>query len=146
MKAVVFEPATAAHAVALAPNLRPECLRDVLALGYPDALDGLLAGFASEMSFAALLDGEVLAMFGASESGEVWVLTSNAVLKHPRAFLRCCRPGLALLWERCGHLTNYVDARFEDCIRWLEWLGCELGPVEMHAGRLAYPVTLLRGV
>ena len=145
MRAVVFEPATAAHAEALAPNLRPECLRDVLALGYPDALDGLLAGFASEVSFAAMLDGEVLAMFGASASGEVWVLTSNAVQRHPRAFLRCCRPALELLWEHCGHLTNYVDARFGACIRWLSWLGCELGPAEMHCGRLAHPVTLSRG-
>lgn len=140
---VLFEQATAAHAEALAPRLRAECLRDVLAIGYPDGRSGLLAGIRAGPAYSAMLGDEVIAMFGVSSSaGEVWVLTSDAVTKRPRLFLRCCPEALELLFQHSNHLENFVDARFEACIRWLKWLGCEVGEPVQRLGGAFLPVVL----
>ena len=55
--------------------------------------------------------------------GIPWLISTNAIEKHPRAFLRICQPLVAQMLERHLTLINYVDARNTAAIRWLEWLG-----------------------
>lgn len=74
-------------------------------------------------------NGDILAAFGdVSHSpcagiGIPWLVSTVAIERHPRAFLRACRPLLNLMLARHPTLANYVDARNVVAIRWLEWLG-----------------------
>lgn len=58
--------------------------------------------------------------------GIPWLISTEAIEQHPRAFLRICRPLVADMLERHLTLTNYVDARNTAAIRWLQWLGFEM--------------------
>lgn len=74
-------------------------------------------------------DGSPLAAFGdvsyspGAGIGIPWLVSTNDIERHPRAFLRACRPLVAQMLERHLTLINYVDARNTAAIRWLEWLG-----------------------
>jgi len=59
--------------------------------------------------------------------GVPWLVSTNAIERHPRAFLRICQPLVAQMMERHQTLINYVDARNTAAIRWLEWLGFSMG-------------------
>lgn len=78
-------------------------------------------------------DDTPLAAFGdASYSpgagiGIPWLISTDAIEQHPRAFLRVCRPLVAQMMRRHCSLINYVDVRNTAAIRWLEWLGFSMG-------------------
>ena len=59
--------------------------------------------------------------------GIPWLISTNAIEQHPRAFLRICQPLVAQMLERHQTLVNYVDTRNTAAIRWLEWLGFSMG-------------------
>ena len=59
--------------------------------------------------------------------GIPWLISTNAIEQHPRAFLRICQPLVAQMMERHQTLVNYVDTRNTAAIRWLEWLGFGMG-------------------
>lgn len=130
---VTFEPATDEHVAALAPLLRAEDQAEVLAEGYGGAAHALLESIAaSDLARAVLFDGEVAAIFGVAPTKEpgtgfVWMLTGRAVARHPKAFLRACRPTLAALLEGYSRLVNVVDARYAAALRWARWLGFSVG-------------------
>jgi hypothetical protein len=92
----------------------------------------------SEEAYAAIFDGQVACLFGvvhlATWNGEriggAWLLTSDLVERHRKAFWRACRPALLELFERWDVLVNAIDVRHEKAIRWAERLGLQLGPAE----------------
>ena len=78
-----------------------------------------------------LLDGEPAAIFGAApsseeDSGIAWLLGTDAIDAHTRAFWLASREGLALLFTWFARLFNYVDARNQTSLRWLKRLGAEV--------------------
>lgn len=154
---VTFEPATVAHAEALAPLMRAEDLAECQALGYPTAHEALLVSLKNaDIARAMLFDGEVAALFGlavrrstvlgSSDVGLVWLLSGRAVARHPSAFLRHSRPVLAALLQHCATLGNCIDARYTGALRWAMWLGFDIGrPVALGpAGMPFCPVTITR--
>lgn len=120
------------HAAALAPLMRAEDTAEVLASGGFSPFQALRSSMRhSKVCRTALVAGEVAAIFGAMADPEpgvgiVWMLTGQAVTKHPRAFLRACRPALAELHKDFPILWNAIDARYEAAIRWARWLGGEV--------------------
>lgn len=82
--------------------------------------------------WAGSVDGELLAVFGVrsagllSDTGVPWLLSTNAVDRHWRPFLRFSRVLLANWSEAFPVLENWVDARHDVAIRWLDWLGFEI--------------------
>lgn len=90
-----------------------------LALGLRSSVEALVIAW-GDTPLAAL--GDVSYSPGAG-IGIPWLISTTAIEQHPRAFLRACKPLVARMLERHGHLTNYVDARNHAAIRWLEWLG-----------------------
>jgi hypothetical protein len=83
---------------------------------------GLLAGGARTV----FIDDEPAAMFGIIDAGEhnvVWAVFTQAIDRHPIAFLRESRR-LAEAFER--DVINYVDARNVKAVKWFRWLGFEV--------------------
>jgi hypothetical protein len=129
-------PGTLELAEQLAPLLRAGDVAEGLALGL-DPRQGLLDSVrCSEVSWAALFDGEVGAMVGArttartllGTAGEVWILSGTAVDRNPRAFMRSSRQVLEQLLQQWDSLSNVVDTRYEASLRWLKWLGFSFAP------------------
>jgi hypothetical protein len=136
--AVQIVPATTAHAHELAPRMRPAEVDEVRASGRHSPLGALLAGLeVSSLRFAALFDGEVACMWGVvpmrrsslvGRIGAVWLLTSDLVERHPKAFWRGCKAELPRLFGPGGYdlLVNAIDCRHERAVRWARRLGFPL--------------------
>jgi hypothetical protein len=121
-------PATEEHARALAPRMRLADRLEVEATGGYTPLEALLFSLErSEVARAALFDGEVACMWGVAplrrsavlgRVGVAWLLTSDLVERHPRAFWRGCRAELPRLLARFDVLTNAMDCRNLVALRW----------------------------
>jgi hypothetical protein len=121
-------PASEAHARELAPRMRQADVLEVQASGGYTPLAALLVSLErSEVARAALLDGVVACLWGVvplrrsalhGRVGGAWLLTSDLLERHPRAFWRHCRRELALLFERFDALTNAMDCRNVAALRW----------------------------
>jgi len=134
-------PAMPADARELASVLRPEDRAEVLALLGPvdpveGPADGLLQGLASAREAWTARDdaGRIICMAGVSplsligSTGVPWLLGSDLVTVHRRAFMVESRRLVAHWLTLYDELRNVVDARYVVAIRWLRWLGFEIGP------------------
>jgi hypothetical protein len=134
-------PAVAADARELASVLRQEDRAEVLALlGPVDPIEGpadsLLQGLASAREAWTARDaaGRIICMGGVSplslvgSTGVPWLLGSDLVTAHRRTFMVESRRLVARWLTLFDALRNVVDARYDAAIRWLRWLGFEIGP------------------
>lgn len=127
--------ATPELAEQLAATMRPEDVAELAALRITP-IEGLLESLRkSELAFAVLLAGELSAIFGvgqlegvAVKVGHAWVLTGEPVARHRRAFMMASAQAVELLLGLYPVLFNVVDARYDASLRWLRWLGFQLGP------------------
>lgn len=128
--------ARAAHADVLAPRMRGVEVDEIRASGNHSPLSALLQGLQrSSIAHAALFDGQVACMWGVvplrtsalvGRIGAVWLLTSDLVERHPKAFWRGCRAELPRLFESFDMLVNAIDARHDKAVRWARRLGFPL--------------------
>lgn len=134
-------PAREVDARELAPVLRREDQAEVLALlGPVDLVDGpaesLLEGLASAREAWTARDagGRIICMAGVSRmsligsTGVPWLLGSDLVTAYRRAFLVESRRMVARWLTVFEVLRNVVDARYATALRWMRWLGFEIGP------------------
>lgn len=132
---VAIEPATSAHAREMAPALRAPDAAEVKASGGYDALAAIESSIASSRgrAWAVRFNGEMACCFGVVEAGElldpvgvVWLLGTDALTRHPRAFVRTCREVLPYLQSGYRVLVNMVDDRYVAAHRWAAALGFEV--------------------
>lgn len=128
-------------AVELAPRLRAADARDIAASVGGDPATVLSIGVAhSEPCFAVVEEGIVIGLFGvlpdadAPESGMVWLVGSDALVRSSSRFVRTARHWLAELDRRYAVLWSRVDARNEVHLRWLRRAGFELLAVAERYG------------
>jgi len=134
-------PAREVDARELAPKLRRADQAEVLALLGPvhlveGAAESLLEGLASSREAWTARDtgGRIICMGGVSRmsligsTGIPWLLGSDLVTAHRRVFLVECRRMVAHWLTLFEVLRNVVDARYAAAIRWMRWLGFEIGP------------------
>jgi hypothetical protein len=129
------------HAHDLAPRMRAADVAEVQASGGYSPLEALVDSlrYSAPFAWAALFDGKVACIWGveplrrsiiAGRVGAVWMLTSDLVEKHPRAFWRGCRSAVPLLFEATDPpldvLVNLIDARHEQALHWARRLGFQL--------------------
>lgn len=128
-------PAEPADARRLAPRLREADRREVFAAAGLDPLIALSASLGrSALAWTGWVGAEPVALFGVARPsllagvGLPWLLGSDLLLRHQRAFLRRC-PGYLERMRR-GHLLlhNWVDERNAASRRWLAWLGFRFDP------------------
>jgi len=132
----VFEYAatTEDHIQAVAPRLRQADIDEVSASTGRNPHEALL--FSVEKSSLALtvfMDGRPEVIFGCGDLsiltrvGCPWALGTDAVERNYREFLRGSVGWRDRLLMRYSVLTNVVDERNAASIRWLRWLGFDIG-------------------
>ena len=143
---VEIVPARPEHVALLAPVTREADRQEVWASSRSTPEQALVKGLAvSSRAWTVFFNGEVAAMWGVSpaailsSTGVPWLLSSPAVDRHPVTFLRGSRALVDDLHDGYPVLRNYVDARYERCIRWLRWLGFAVEPaVPVGPARLPF--------
>lgn len=134
---------TREFAAQLAPLLRADDVRECIAASGEGPLASLYGSLArSTVVRACTFDGEPAAMWGvapvqwAADTRPVrpvavcWLLGGEVLEEHPWTFWKLCRPGLAELAVHFPVLFNYVDARYQKCLRWARALGFEVLPAQ----------------
>lgn len=134
--------AEAAHAEALAEDLRPEDAAEVAATGETPR-EALLRSLAASDYARAAIDeeGRVLALWGTvpltliGGVATVWLLTGNAVERRKKSMLRIARRELEAMHARYFCLGNMIDERYGRAHKFVVSLGFDLAgaPVEFGA-------------
>lgn len=86
----------------------------------------------SSVSLTFLHNGAIVGMFGVSPDSmlatraKVWMLTSEEIYNVKICFLKCSRWIIDKFLSLYPTLWNFVDARHEESIRWLRWVGAKI--------------------
>jgi ABC-type nitrate/sulfonate/bicarbonate transport system substrate-binding protein len=121
---VRVERATEEHAQDLAPRMRAEDAAEVLASGGYEPLDALLVSMdASDEAWAVFFDNELGAIYGIARGCIPWLLTSDVIDRHPKAFVGECKEVLRAWMEQHPVLVQQVDARYARALRWASRMG-----------------------
>lgn len=138
--------ATLEHAEALAPRLRPADVNEVKAASGDTPESALVMSIAySPKSWAWLVDGEVVAIFGVAMhpykpmTGIPWLLASPDLEKQKIFFLRTCGVYIDEMLDVFPVLENYVDCRNTASIQWLAWCGFAMAEVVPFFGAQRLP-------
>ena len=122
--------ATREHVEAMAPHMRAADVAEVLAATGADPRAALLMSWrVSTHRWAGLAGDEVACIFGVApinllaRRGAPWLLGTDLIAQHGRAFLRRNRRYIHSMMSVYNHLENHVDARNTVSIEWLRWLG-----------------------
>lgn len=127
-------------------NMRPADAAEVWASSRSEPLTAVAESVAlSDLCWAAEVDGDVVALFGAApllgligRTAAPWMLGTPALDHNSVLLMKTCRGYIAQMRERYPHLLNYVDARNSRSIRWLKRLGFVVHPAEPY-GPDGYP-------
>lgn len=139
-----FEIARPHHARVIAASMRARDIAEIRAGWDKEPLEAIYEAMHGSIYARTLFcDLEPLCMYGLaplsvlSGSARVWVFGTQAIDKHPVAFARASRLGVAALFCHCSLMTNLVDSEDTAAMRWLEWLGgtCVL-PLHRRGNRL----------
>jgi hypothetical protein len=130
-------PATDEHVTQMLPHVRQADRNEVMAAG-GRTVEDLLGRCVeqAELAWSGLVNDEVACIFGVtgvsviSETGIPWMIGTDLIDKHAKAFLRRNRPIVATMLTRYPYLKNYVDVRNTKAIEWLQWLGFKILPAE----------------
>jgi hypothetical protein len=126
---IEYRTALLEDAAIVSERLRDADRREVRASG-GDPLLSLQAGVSqSRPAITCLVDGTPEVIFGVvpggPSTGYVWLLGSDAIVRHRTHFLRLSGTWVSIFHERYPVLTNVVDERNTVHLRWLRWLGFE---------------------
>ncbi len=135
-------PATMAHARAI--RLRDGDAMEIAALG--ETQESALAKTLGRAVWAEtyLVDGEPGAIVGIilpSLLGSIaspFLITGQPIERHRKSFMEQTRDRVAELRTQYALLVSFVHADYARSIRWLGWLGFELGPA-VPTGPLGAP-------
>ena len=139
MVEVTIRPVTRDALAHLAKHMRPADRQEVWAAGHRTPREALnRAVDLSRRAWLGYADGVPAAAWGVApasllgETGVPWLLGTEAIERHPVAFLRRCRGMLDDLSRDFLVLRNLVDTRNRSSIRWLGWLGFAIDPPIPH--------------
>lgn len=120
----------------MAALLSDECKLEILRMG-EGPVEQVLARTIDNSVEArtAFWGNEFLCVFGIVQMLDgtacPWMVRTGNLARHKKILLRQSRLQVQQWRRQYPFLTNYVDARYGGAIRWLRWLGFDLGPEEM---------------
>ena len=152
--AVETRPPTAADIDELAANLRQQDRDELDAAGHRDHRAVIADGVArSDWCLTALIDGRVACIFGVASMatlldprGIPWMLGTDLVPVHRRAFVRLAPHYIRRMLQDYPHLVNVVHARNTLAVRWLQRAGFALRPAHLHNGEPFHVFEMTRRV
>lgn len=122
--------------------MRPADVAEVAVMGRTP-LDAMKVSMRrSQRAWTIIADGKAIAMFGVGETnvlagvGAPWMLGTPEIERHVMPFLRGGRHWVRQLLDGYTVLRNCVDDRNKLSIRWLKWLGFEMGKPVSFKGQL----------
>jgi hypothetical protein len=150
---VTIRPAVPFDAEYLAPRLRDVDVAEIRDSNGASPLASLLAGIEiSEWCHAAVVGGEVVALFGVSpltpgrattqepRVGVPWLLGSDGIYAIPlRTFCRSAKMNLEIMHDSFPHLVNVVSCTNTVHIQWLAWLGFQFTALHPKYGKGRQP-------
>jgi hypothetical protein len=125
----------------LAESLRVSDLAEIQATSEMAPLDALRVSVGvSDMAWLVFWKGEPVCVFGVAPTptpgiGSVWMMGTPGMDRAALAILRRTAPYLRQMHERYPLLWNYIDARNERSMAWLEWAGFRLTEAHPQHGR-----------
>lgn len=99
----------------------------------------------STLTWSAFIDGRIVAMFGVAPGsmidgiGVPWLLGTDEIDQHPRAFVRTARAYIRRMRELYPTLRNIVHADNTKAVRWLRRAGFDVMPPVAHGRGLFHP-------
>lgn len=131
MTAYAVAPATPEHCAYVAEHMRAADVAECWAGWRHTPAEAVTrsAAVSRDACYAGLADGVPLCVFGVgsatalSDLGSPWLLGTEDLPRHSRAFLRRNKAFVGHIRGEYSRLENYVDARNTLAIRWLKWLG-----------------------
>ena len=130
MSRYAIVPARVEHIPHVAENMREADRVEIRAMTRQTPYEALEQGLRdSSHVWAGTADDVPFCLFGVapltllSGTGVPWMLGTDSVKMHARAFLRHNRPVVETMRKPYRRLENWVDARNVLSIRWLRWLG-----------------------
>lgn len=150
---VRIEPLTADVASYILEEMRDDDIQEIRALRGDNIQRALaLTLNVTEKPMMGLVGGEPICIFGISSRsrlsgvGHPWLVGTPAIDNTPVLFLRRSREVFEDIAMGYRYLYNYVDTRNTHSIRWLEWLGFQIGPAESigRAGELFHRFEMRR--
>lgn len=123
---------TAQHVRHIASRLREGDRREVQCTGLKPIRTLMNSFQSSHYRKAFFVDGQLAAIGGCtggllSPVAHPWLMTTSAVEKVPLTFVKQARREIAQMLEKHSLLRNYVDARYDAAIGFLEILGFQIG-------------------
>jgi hypothetical protein len=133
MSSHIVIPATRSHILAMSTMLRAGDAAEIEAAGITPRRALWRSWRGSLVARAALVDGELAALWGVGGCplgavGQPWLLTAPPVERAKVAFLREARREVAQMLVLFPRLAGYVDARYEGAIWLLGAVGFTVGP------------------
>lgn len=126
--------ATPDHVLELAENMRQADVDECWAAGRLRPFQAVsMSVLASRDTKVGLVDGRVACMWGVAtvaftdDSGQPWLLATDLLRRHKKSFLHESKVWMDAYKARYNLLVNVVDDRNKDAIRWIKWLGFDLG-------------------
>lgn len=128
-----LEPASDAHAQAMAPRLGGAINRKWARLGFTP-IEGIRYSIGRALRAETwLVDGVPVAMFGVGMESLCggplvpWLIATPDLRRHRVHFLRRARVGLRWLAGDARYMAGWVEADDRSAVRFLAWLGCVIG-------------------
>jgi hypothetical protein len=131
MMPIIVE-ATVRQCFQMAPHLRQAEVDEVGALAMSPLYALIYSLTHSLQAWTWLVDDKPAAMWGLRVDSMLgnyavaWLLTTDAVEKYPITFIKGCLKERDRMKQSFAVLENFVDARHETCLRWLQWLGFDI--------------------
>ncbi len=126
-------PATPDLALQIAPNMREADRQEVWASAHHTPAEAIMLSLqGSRDAWVGTYQGEPMCVFGCGEwsvlalMGTPWLLTSENLGRHAVTFMHETHRYVDELKTRYSVLQNYVDARHEVAVKWLQRIGFTL--------------------
>lgn len=133
---VLFSAPTEADVLHIATHMRAADVAECNAVGYYDMVAVLREEVAiSALCWAVHIGGEPAALVGVApltglfgETGVPWLLGTDLVTRHRRAFIRTSNQYIVRMHSAFSHLLNFVHAENVQSVRWLRHAGFTIHP------------------
>ena len=117
------------HIATIAANMRETDRREMYDFAMLSPFEAVYRSFeGASLAWTGTIDGVPVCMFGVSkasllsDTGLVWLFTTDAIEKHHVTFLRRCKPVVEAMQAVFPRLENFVAAYNVKAIQWLSWL------------------------